>query len=91
MDKDRSMGFRCVKVQFCVECSNTCLFFKILISFNFMNFFIIKNSVLKNTFLYVFIFYNNLEINFQNYIAVIAQDTQIFDGLSTAITNENEL
>ena len=98
MDKDRTLGFRCVKVQFCVECNNTFLFFKMCISFNFMKFFIIQNSVLKNKFIrFYFIFYNNLEIDFQNYlvtlhsIKVTVQDTKRIDGLSSAITEKTEL
>ena len=99
MDKDITLGFRCVKVQFCVECNNTFLFFKMCISFNFMIFFIIQNSVLRNKFSYIFIlfFYNNLEINFQNYlvtlhsIEVTVQDTKRIDGLSSAITEKTEL
>ena len=97
MDKDRTLGFRCVKVQFCVECNNTFLFFKMCISFNFMKFFIIQNSVLRYKFLYVFFFFNNLEIDFQNYlvtlhyIEVTVQDTKRIDGLSSAITEKTEL
>ena len=97
MDKDRTLGFRCVKVQFCVECNNTFLFFKMCISFNFMKFLIIQNSVLRNKFSYVFIFYNNLEIDFQNYLVtlhskeVTVQDTKRIDGLSSAITEKTEL
>ena len=99
MDKDRTLGFRCAKVQFCVECNNTVLFFKMCISFNFMKFFIIQNSVIrkKKIVRFYFIFYNNLEIDFQNYlvtlhsIEVIVQDTKIIDGLSSAITEKTEL
>ena len=65
-----------------------------------MKFIIIQNSVLKNTFLYVFIiifFNNNLEIDFQNYletlhsIEVTIQDTKRIDSLSSAITEKTEL
>ena len=64
-----------------------------------MKFFIIQNSVLRNTFSYVFIlfFNNNLEIDFQNYlvtlhsIEVIVQDTKRIDDLSSAITEKTEL
>ena len=96
MDKDRTLGFRCVKVQFYVECNNT-LFFKNCISFNCMKFFIIQNSVLKNKVSYVFILYNNLKIDFQDYlgtlhsIEVTVQDTKRIDGLSSAITEKTEL
>ena len=98
MDKDRTLGFRCIKVQFCVECNNTFIFFKMCISFNCMKFFIIQNSVLRNTFSYVFILYFIIiEIDFQNYIVtlhsieVTVQDTKRIDGLSSAITEKTEL
>ena len=60
-----------------------------------MNFFIIQNSVLGNKFSCVFIlFYNNLEIDFQNYLVtlhsidVTVQDTKRINGLSSAITEK---
>ena len=61
-----------------------------------MNFFIIQNSVLRNTFPNVFILFlnNNLEIDFQNYlvtlhsIEVTVQDTKRIDDLSSAITEK---
>ena len=88
-----------LKVQFYVECNNTFIFFKMCISFNFMNFFIIQNSVLRNKFPYVFILYFIIivEIDFQNYlvtlhsIEVTVQDTKRIDGLSSAITEKTEL
>ena len=46
---------------------------------------------------FYFIFYNNLEINFQNYlvtlhsIEVTVQDTKRIDGLYSAITEKTEL
>ena len=45
---------------------------------------------------FLYIFYNNLEIDFQNYlvtlhsIEVTVQDTKIIDGLSSAITEKTE-
>ena len=65
-----------------------------------MKFVIIQNSVLIKEYIFVcfyFIFYNNLEIDFQNYlgtlhsIEVTVQDTKRIDGISSAITDKTEL
>ena len=64
-----------------------------------MNFFIIQNSVLKNTFSYVFILFfiiiwksifKSILVLLHS-IEVIVQDTKIIDGLPTAITKKNVL
>ena len=62
-----------------------------------MKFFIIQNSVLKSKKLYVFILFNTLEIDFQNYLQTLhsleltVQDTKRIDGLSLVITEKTEL
>ena len=57
-----------------------------------------KFCIIQNIFVrFYFIFYNNLEFDFQNYlvtlqsIEVTVQDTKRIDGLSSAITEKTEL
>ena len=69
------------------------------ISFQFYEIFYHSKQCFKEYIFvrFYFIFYNNLEIDFQNYlvslhsIEVTVQDTKRIDGLSSAITEKTEL